>query len=192
MKLFTKTLVLLVAVMLFSMAGFAANSAAGNTVSPTLRVNVNVQSAVQLTLSTGTQCPIANGTAPDDYAINFGNVNGLGAGSPTCGTVTPGSGNATYSTDYQITPTFTGSTGPGTITVAQTSAFTHSSILTLKEGATAATMNTLTTTAAQISNSAASGTPITRFLGVTVAVQNGPGAYAGPDTSLVTFTLTVP
>jgi len=194
MKLLTKTLVLLVAVMLFSMAGFAATSAIGNTVSPTMKVNVNVQSAVQLTLSTATQCPIANGTAPDDYAINFGNVNALGVGSPLCGTVSSNPGvNATYATDYQITPSFSGSTGTtGTITVAQSSAFTHNTVLTLKEGGSVAGLTTLTTTPANISTTAANNTPITRFLGVTVAVQNGAGAFTGADSSVVTFTLTVP
>jgi hypothetical protein len=193
MKLLTKTLVLLVAVMLFSMAGYAATSAVGNTVSPTMKVNVNVQSAVQLTLSTATQCPISNGTAPDDYAINFGNVNGLGVGTPTCGTVSSNPGvNATYATDYQIMPSFSGSTGNGTITVAQSFAFTHNTLLSLKEGDSVANLQTLTTTPATISNNAANNTPITRFLGVTVAVQNGAGAYTGPDSSIVTFTLTVP
>jgi hypothetical protein len=44
----------------------------------------------------------------------------------------------------------------------------------------------------------ASGTAIPRFLGVTVSGVNGPGAFpgtaggAGADSTLVTFTMTVP
>lgn len=199
MKLFTRTLVLLVAVMLFSMAGFAATFATGNTsstsVSPTLKVNVNVQNAVELTLSngaSGTHCNISAG-APQDYQIDFGNVNGLGVGTPTCGTVSTTATDATYVTDYQITPTFSGFTSnTGSIAIGAT-AFSNPGTLTLKEGAAAGTVAAVPVTPAVVVNNAASGTPITRYLGVTVTRVNGAGAYTGnTDSSVVTFTLTVP
>src|SRR2546423_5402626 len=195
MKLLMKTLVLLVVVALFSVAGFAATSATGtNTVSPTMRVNVTVQNAVQLTLSTGgsgTACAIAAG-APQDYAINFGNVNGLGIGTPTCGAVSSTATDATYVTDYQLTPSFSGFTGTTASIAIGATAFTNPGTLALKEGATAGTVAAVPVAAAVVLNNAASGTPITRYLGVTVQNQNGATAFTGADSSIVTFTLTVP
>ena len=198
MKLLTKTLVLLIAVVLFSMTGFAATFATGNTsstsVSPTMKVNVNVQNAVQLTVSngaSGTHCVISNGS-PQDYQIDFGNVNALGVGTPSCGTVSTTATNATYVTDYTLTPSFSGFTSTtGSIAIGAT-AFTNPGALTLKEGAAAGTVAAVPVAPAVVLNNATSGTPITRYLGVTVNVQNGAGAFIGADSSVVTFTLTVP
>jgi hypothetical protein len=195
MKLLTKTLVLLVALVLFSVAGFAATFATGtNTVSPTMKVNVTVQSAVQLTLSngaSGTHCIISAG-APEDYSINFGNVNGLGVGTPTCGTVSTTAADATYVTDYQLTPSFSGFVGTTASIAIGATAFSNPGTLTLKEGAAAGSVAAVPVAPAVVLNNATSGTPITRYLGVTVKNQNGAGAFTGADSSVVTFTLTVP
>jgi hypothetical protein len=196
MKLLTKKLVLLVAVMLFSVAGFAATSATGtNTVSPTMKVNVTVQNAVELTLSngaSGSHCVISAG-APEDYQINFGNVNGLGVGTPTCGTVSTNPGvDATYVTDYQLTPSFSGFSGTTASIAIGATAFSNPGTLTLKEGAAAGSVAAVPVAPAVVLNNATSGTPITRYLGVTVKNQNGAGAFTGADSSVVTFTLTVP
>jgi len=159
-----------------------------------MKVNVNVQSAVQLTLSngaSGTHCVISAG-APQDYQIDFGNVNGLGVGTPTCGTVSTTATDATYVTDYQLTPSFSGFAGTTASIAIGATAFAHPGTLTLKEGATAGTVAAVPVAPAVVVNNAANNTAITRYLGVTVQNQNGAGAYTGADSSVVTFTLTVP
>ncbi len=203
MKLLTRTTVLLLAVALFSVAGFAATSAAGvNTVAPTMTVNVNVQTAVSLTVSTGAAVNSCLVTAPGpgtDYSIDFGNVNGLGIGNPTCGAVTPGAGNATYSTNYTLLPVYSGFTATAATISVTAPAFTHNTILSLVEGGTAGTMGAVPTsgTAHNVSG-LASGTAVSRYLGVVVTAGNGLGAFPGTagapgaDSTIVTFTMTVP
>ena len=83
-----------------SISGFAATQATNtNTVSPTLKVNVTVQSAVRLTLATGSLCTVTAGSGTD-YSITFGNVDALGINSGSCGSkfapTTPGTTNAVY------------------------------------------------------------------------------------------------
>lgn len=111
MRLPSRPLLGVLVLLLLSSTGLAATWATNtNTVAPTLAISVTVQSAVQLTLATGvsggTPCTI---TAASDYSMSFGNVNGLGVGTPTCGAVTSvTSSDATYATSYQLTPRFSG------------------------------------------------------------------------------------
>jgi hypothetical protein len=180
----------------------ATSATASNTVAPTLNVSVNVQTAVSLTLATGSDagsCVIASGGG-GDFNISLGNVNGLGLGTPTCGavaSVTPA--NATYATNYQMTPSYSGFTAT-TATVSLTApVFTHSGALTLEEGTAAGSMTAVPTsgTAHGVAVTA-SGTPISRYLGVQVSNANGGAAFpgtaggSGADSTLVTFTMTVP
>jgi hypothetical protein len=171
----------------------AANT---NTVAPTLVVNATVQTAVSLTLTTGTSgspCTIS----PDgggDYSLSFGNVNGLGVGTPTCGTVTSTSSNATYSTSYQVTATYSGfSTYNGTTVTLTTPGFTHSSLLTLGEAATTAgPFTAVPATGTTVSIPATtSASAVSRALSLTVANTNGGGSFNGADSAIITFTLTV-
>ena len=67
--------------MALSTAAFAATTATGtNTVAPTLQISATIQSAVQLTWSTGTaavnHCAVTPGTGAD-YAMSFGTVDAL-------------------------------------------------------------------------------------------------------------------
>src|SRR5580765_5796874 len=83
MKGLTKIVVVLIAVTLFSVTGFAASQAVNATsVAPTLHVSVNVQTAMSLTLATGAaagSCAVTSpGPGGEDFAINLGNVNALG------------------------------------------------------------------------------------------------------------------
>lgn len=167
-----------------------------NTVAPTLVVNATVQSAVSLTLATGSSgspCTIAAGGG-GDYNVSFGNVNGLGVGTPTCGTVTSTSSNATYATSYQLTASYAGfSSISGTAVVVTTPGFTHSSLLTLGEASTTAgPFTTVPSSGSAVSIGAtSSGTAISRALSLAVANTNGGSAFNGADTATVTFTLTV-
>lgn len=174
----------------------ASTSATGtNTVAPTMKVSVTVQSAVQLILATGTSgCTISAGSGTD-YQMSFGNVNGLGIGTPTCGVLSATTAsNATYATTYQLTASYAGqsaTTGPAV--VVTTAGFTHSSILTLGEAATTAgPFTTIPSSGSAVSISApTSGAAINRAMSVTVANTNGGSSYTGSDNATVTFTLTV-
>jgi len=194
MRLHMKALLGMLVVLLLSSTGLAATSATGtSTVAPTLAISVNVQSAVELTLATGatgpTPCTI---NTASDYSMDFGNVNGLGVGTPTCGTVTSVTGSdATYATSYQLTPRFSGQSSATASVVLTAPAFANPTILTLKEGAATGTLVAVPSAPgpAQITG-LASGTAVERYLGVTVS-NVSPG-FAGADATTVTFSMTVP
>jgi hypothetical protein len=196
MRLHSKALLGMLVVLLLSSTGLAATSATGtNTVAPTLAISVNVQSGVELTLATGTSGPAPCAINPGgggDYNLSFGNVNGLGVGTPTCGAVTSvTASNATYATSYNLTPRFSGQSSATASIVLTAPAFANPSILTLKEGATTGTLVAVPSAPgpAQIT-SLASGTAVERYLGVTVS--NASPGFTGADTTIVTFTMTVP
>ncbi len=174
---------------------------ATNTVAPTLKVSVNVQTAVQLTLATGASGCAISARGGADFSMSFGNINGLGVGTPTCGSVAGvTSTDATYATTYQLTASYSGfTTTSGSAVVVTTPGFTHSSILTLGEAATTAgPFTTIPSSGSAVTIPAtSSGTAINRALAVTVSNANGPGAFpgtsgaSGADSAIVTFTLTV-
>ena len=167
-----------------------------NTVAPTLVVNATIQSAVSLILATGSSgspCSISAGGG-GDYNMSFGNVNGLGVGTPTCGTVTSTASNATYATSYQVTATYAGfSSSSGTAVVVTTPGFTHSSLLTLGEAnTTSGPFTALPSSGSTVSIPAtSSGTALSRAISLTVANSNGGSSFTGADSATVTFTLTV-
>jgi len=179
-----------------SVSLLASTSATGtNTVAPTLKVNATIQSAVQLTLATGSGgCAISAGSGTD-YQISFGNVNGLGVGTPTCGSVnTITASNAQYITSYQLTASFAGFTTTSSTAVTLTTAgFTHSALLTLGEASTSGgTYTSIPSSGTTLSiATTTSGSAITRYLGLTVANTNGGSAFTGADSATITFTLTV-
>ncbi len=169
-----------------------------NTVAPTMKVSVTVQTVVELTLSTGTSgCTISAGSG-SDYQMSFGNVNGLGVGTPSCGELfATTASNATYATTYNLVASFSGfGTLTGPSVVVTTSGFTHSSALTLSEGPySAGTYGPFTTIPASGSavtiSTATSGATVNRALAVTVSNANGASGFSGADSATVTFTLTV-
>jgi hypothetical protein len=173
-----------------------------NTVSPTLTVNVNVQDAIQLTLATGTGCTVV---AAADYSMNFGNVDALainapcpGAGAGKFAPITPGVTNSAYWSNYTLTPVFTSQgTTNNTVTAYVSSNFGRPAQLSIVQStvapATIAALTPMSTNVAaqtNIATNALSGTPLTRFLGVSVAPTNG-AALTGADSAVITYTLTV-
>jgi len=196
---------LLTVLVLISTQAFANTQAANaSTVSPTLKINVTVQKAIQLTLSTGSMCTVGGGSGTD-YAITFGTVDALGISTPTCGSVyaptTPGVTPSVYYTDYKLTPAFSGQTGAstGTITAYVSTNFTNNTVLAVTQSnaapasiASFSAMSTNVATPTSVGTTVANGTAITRYVGVQVSVQNGAGAFTGSDAATVTYTLTVP
>jgi hypothetical protein len=200
--------------MALSTAAFAATTAVNtNTVSPTLQISATIQSAVQLTLSTGTaavaHCTVTPSGSSPDYTMNFGTVDALGINNGNCGKfapTTPGVSNAVYWSDYNLTPVFTSqSATSGTNIKAQvtTDFGAPHNILVVRDSANASTapadataftaMGTATAdTIVSATPAITSGTAITRYIGVAVTPLNGPPAVlTGPQTATVTFTLTV-
>jgi hypothetical protein len=205
----TKKLSLVLFVVALSAAAFAGNQATNtNTVSPTLQLSVNIQKAVRLTLSTGTaatpHCTVTPTGGTPDYTMSFGTVDALAINAPTCGSVfgpaNPGVDSAIYWSDYNLTPVFTNqSTTNNTIAAQVTTNFTAANASVVRDSANS---NTVPASAAAftamgvgsadtIATNAASGTALTRFIGVAVAPTNGAGTLTGAQTATVTFTLTV-
>ena len=203
---------LLVGVVGMTASAFAGTQAQNtNTVSPTLQISANIQKAVQLTLATGTaatpHCAVTpNAGGNPDYTMNFGTVDALGINAPSCGSVfapaTPGTSDAIYWSDYNLTPLFTSqSTSNNTITAAVTTNFGGSNIAIVRDSANSSTvpasaaaftaMSTTAGTPDTLATNAANGTAITRFIGVAVHPTNGATAATGVQTATVTFTLTV-
>lgn len=190
-----------VALVLGAVNASAATQATGvNTVSPTLVVNVTVNKAVSLTLATGTGCTI-NAGGGGDYNVNLGTVDALAITAPACGSsfapTTPGTTNAAYYTDYTVTPIFTSqSVSTNTISAYVSSNFAKTNLSIVQSNAAPATIAGLTAmstnVAAQtnVATNATSATPITRYVGVSVAPTNG-AALTGADSATITYTLTV-
>lgn len=152
-----------------------------------------LETAVQLTLGTATGGLTISPSA--DYAANYGNVNGLGIGPGAGLTTVAVAGGTIYSTPYLINPAFSDfSSTTATIKVALTSNFAHPTVLQLDDsGSSSGPFTQITAASLQITGSAGSLNPITRYLGLFVSgTNNGPGAFAGSDTATLTFTMTVP
>jgi hypothetical protein len=197
--------------MTLSTAAFAGTTATNtNTVSPTLQISATIQSAVQLTLSTGTaavtHCAVTPGGSTD-YAMSFGTVDALGINAGACNKfapTTPGFTNAVYWSDYNLTPVFTSQSASSapTIKAQVTTDFgaphnifvVHDSANLPAVPASAAAFVALSTAAPDpiVTTAIASGTPITRYIGVAVTPLNGPPAVlTGLQSATVTFILTV-
>jgi hypothetical protein len=195
--------------MALSTAAFAGTTATNtNTVSPTLQISATIQSAVQLTLSTGTaavtHCAVTAG-AGTDYAMSFGTVDALGINNGNCNKfapTTPGVTNAIYWSDYNLTPVFTSQAAStnASITAKVTTDFAAPhNILVVRDSANSSTVpasdaafTALSTgTPDTIAGPVASGTALTRFIGVAVTPSNAAGVLTGAQSATVTFTLTV-
>ena len=170
------------------------------TVIETLTLSLNnpretLQSAVQLTLAGA-----AGGlsiTPAADYAMNFGNVNGLGFGPGAGLTVSAAAGGVVYATPYLLQPSFSDqSNTTATLSVFVRPNFAHPAVLALEDATSStgpfATIGTSPGGAVVISTSAANRSTITRFLGLFVSNVNGATAFAGTDAATLVFTMTVP
>lgn len=202
------SLAILSTLLMMASTTFAATSATNaNAVSPTLQVSANVVSVVQLTLTqgaSGTACAIANGGAPPDYTMNFGTVDALAVSNALCGqkfTPAQTGTDAVYYTDYQLNPTYASqpSAANPVITAYVSTPFATANVKIVRDTANSAAapagngfsaMSTNVAAQDTIASAVASGTPLTRYIGVDVANTSGAGMN-GAKTATVTFTLTV-
>jgi hypothetical protein len=154
-----------------------------------------VQTAVRLALATATGG--LNITPSADYSMDFGSVNGLGFGPAAGLTTSAAAGGVVYSTPYLLQPAFTDfASTQATIQTFVSTNFAHPTVLQLRDGAAGAgpftNIGATAGTAAQITNTAANRSSITRFLGLFVSNVNGGTAFTGSDAATLTFTMTVP
>lgn len=83
-----------------------------STTTAELQMSANVETALQLNISTGSGGATVSGSnATVLFSVNFGSVNGFGIGTPAAGVsvVADGTG-ATYSTPINLTPVYSGFT----------------------------------------------------------------------------------
>jgi hypothetical protein len=175
----------------------AKRTSNGNTDTVTLALNnETVQTAVQLLMAAAGGLPITAGSGTD-YAMNFGNVNGLGIAPPTGLTVTSVSGGVVYATPYLLQPTFSSfASTTGTLKTYVSTDFAHNSVLQL-DAATAiggpfTAISKSSATQTVLTSSVTSATNFTSYLGLFVSNVNGAGAFTGADNATLTYTLTVP
>jgi len=176
-----------------------------STVSPTLQVTATVQKTIRLTLSTGTSGTTCTVSPASDYSISFGNVDALGINTP-CGAkfnpTTPGASAAVYYTDYQVTTAFTHQAATSASVTAYVSSnfATLSSVLSIVQansspgsiGALTA-MSTASGSPTSLGSGLASGTAVTRYIGVSILPTNSASStVSGTDSATVTYTMTVP
>jgi len=174
-----------------------ANTGHSDTV--TLTVSTTVQQAVQFSLATAGGLPVSAGGSTD-YLVDFGTVDGLGVSSGNGTTVSVTPAGARYSSPYLARPAFSSMTSTtGTVRMYVSGNFAHTNLLQLQDSATGAAntfgaISTSATPAQQtvISTSAQSKVSITRYLGLFVFNINGPGAFTGADSAVITYTLIVP
>jgi hypothetical protein len=201
MRILSKLLLGLLAVLLLSSTGLAATEDTNtNTVSPTLVISATVQKAIRLTLETGSQCPVSPGP-PGNYNIDFGTVDALGIVNATCGSKfpppTPGTNAAIYYTDYKLLPVFTSqSVSTNTITAYVSTNFTMANLSAVQSKTAPGAWSDLTAMSTNsgaqtnVETNATSGTAITRYIGVAVDPANG-ASLTGSDSATITYTLTV-
>lgn len=206
---FRVRLVLLLSLATLALSAGAAQAATdavnATSVAPTLQVTVTVQKALRLTLSTGSSGTTCSVTSGSDFSMNFGTVDALGINTP-CGAkfdpTTPGVTPAVYYTDYKLTPMFTNQAGTSaTVTAYVSSNFaTLNNVLSIVQANSApgsigalTAMSTNSGSPTSVGSSLASGTAITRYLGVQVQPTNsGSTTVSGTDSATITYTMTVP
>jgi hypothetical protein len=195
-----RLLVLVAAV--FAFAGIAAAQGTVYNTSPStsnLAISATVQSALNLDISSDVAGVTVGGTAGSGtFTLDFGNVNGLGLGTPSANvTKTAVSGGFLYTTPITLTPNFSGFVGysAASIKVEQAVSDDAPSKAAAREGSTASinSATVLTTGATAFTVEATSGTPITRYVGVKVLNDNNTAnANAGARSINLVYTISVP
>jgi hypothetical protein len=183
---------------LFVFAGMAAAQGPVNdaaTTTSNLAVSATFQSALRLDISTATAGSTVGG-ASGIYTVAFGNVNGLGLGTPgTNITRTSVSGGYMYTTPITLTPAFSGfAPTTASITVGQDAADDAFSKSAAREGAAAASVAVLPAVASArvVTAAATNGTAFDRYIGVFVPNGNAGAAAAGDRSMNLVYTITVP
>ncbi|MGE3466291.1 MAG: hypothetical protein AB7J13_05105 [Pyrinomonadaceae bacterium] len=177
--------------LILAFAGIAAAQgpvADSPTTSAELEMSAEVQTALQLNISTGVGGATVTGSnATGLFAINFGIVNGLGLGTPTAGVTASIDGTGTtYTTPINLTPVYSGFTTETADVTVEEGASADQPIA--REGATAGGVVAVTTPVAVFS-SAASESLNERFVGFRIARTEAAGAKVA--TLIYTVTMAI-
>jgi hypothetical protein len=176
-----------------SQTAFAQGQVIDNdTTTAELSMSANAQTVLSLAISTNGGATVS-ANAPGEFSINLGDVNGLGVGTPATGvSVAAGSSGATYTTPITLTPTFSGfSSANATITVERSATGGNSlGDDAVREGAAANSVDTVDGTAVEVTATATTTTPITRYVGFFVSKANGTGYVSGSLASTLVYTIT--
>ena len=181
---------LLAALFAFGSAAYAQGPALdASTTTSELEMSATVQTAVQLNISTGAGGATVSGSnATGLFSLSFGNVNGLGLGTPAAGVsvVADGSG-ALYKTPINLTPVYSGfTTETATIEVEQDAA--GDTQLAREGNSSISSSSTVSTsTPASVASGAASGVAIERYVGMYAARSES----AGAKSATLIYTITV-
>jgi hypothetical protein len=181
---------LLAALFVFAGAAHAQGPALdASTTTSELEMSATVQTAVQLNISTGAGGATVSGSnATGLFSVSFGNVNGLGLGTPAAGVsvVADGSG-ALYKTPINLTPVYSGfTTETATVEVEQDAA--GDTALAREGNSSISSASTISTsTPASVASGAASGVVVERYVGVYVPRTEA----AGAKSATLIYTITV-
>jgi hypothetical protein len=181
---------LLAALFVFAGAAHAQGPALdASTTTSELEMSATVQTAVQLNISTGAGGATVSGSnATGLFSVSFGNVNGLGLGTPAAGvSVVADASGALYKTPINLTPVYSGfTTETATIEVEQDAA---GDTAVAREGNSSISSSSTvsTSTPASVASGAASGAAVERYVGVYVSRSEA----AGAKSATLIYTITV-
>ncbi len=177
--------ILLAILALSSVSVVAADGSVSNanTVSSNLTLSATAETAITLTISTNDGASVTDGGS-GAFGVSFGNVNGLGVGTPTSGvTVNVQENGALYTTPITVTPTFSGFVSTvATVKVYQDAGTSSDSQNAAREGSAAGSVSSVPSssgTASVITSSAANATGLTRYVGIFVSNANGGSRVIG-------------
>lgn len=159
-----------------------------NTTSAELEMTATVQTAVQLNISQDPgDLPVGGDPNTGLFNVAFGNLNGLGTGTPSAGVVvTPDANGALYTTMIMVTPVYSGfTTETADVTVE---AGTSGDEALAREGdMNISASSTVSTTPATVITGSASGFDNDRYVGFYIP-RTEP---AGAKTATLIYTVTV-
>ena len=159
------------------------------TTTSELEMSATVQTAVQLNISTGAGGATVSGSnATGLFSVSFGNVNGLGLGTPAAGvSVVADASGALYKSPINLTPVYSGfTTETATIEVEQDAA---GDTALAREGnsSISASSTVSTSTPASVASGAASGAAVERYVGMYASRSE----TAGAKSATLIYTITV-
>jgi hypothetical protein len=134
----------------------------------------------------------------DGVAFDFGNIDALGmVGAEVGVTSTPVSGGMLWTTPYKLVPHFSGfASNTASLKVEQSEYNSSEDMAVIREGATSNGVSGVPVvgSGSNFTTTATNGTPITRYLGMFVADNNGvseTAAVAGARHPIIVVTMTV-
>lgn len=166
------------------------------SVNSTLTLTATVETAIQLNIATSGGGAVVTDGGSGAFSVPFGNVNGLGVGTPAAGvSVSTSVSGATYTSPVSVTPSFSGFTNStATVKIYQDSSTSAASQSAAREGSSAAGVAVVPTTLATantVTATASSAVAITRFVGVFVSNANGGSAVSGTLSPKFIYQVTV-